>query len=217
MTKYDIFRLFLNLCELIAFLSGMICFRKIKSSYWKWFVVYLGLIVIAEFTGEYLLIIRQVPNQWIYTWFVIPLEYLFLFWIFFMYFKDSAYQYWPLYSGVLYTIAYIIDMAYLRFQEFAFSSFSYMLGCVLLLLLIIFYFVRLFKSDSILQFKEDMMFWVCTGLLVFFLGSFPFYGLWNTLVNDHPKVFNIYWMVQIAFDCVMYLFFACAFVWGKLK
>jgi drug/metabolite transporter (DMT)-like permease len=217
MNKYDWLRIGLNFFELLAFVTGVISFKKIKNSYWKWFVIYLGVIVFAELFAEYLLMVREEPNQWIYVWLVIPLEYLFFFWLFYSYTEEPNFRRWSLLAAFIYAATYVFDMAYLRHLKFAFSSFSYMIGSILLLILLILYFVHLVKGERILHFKKDMMFWVCTGLLIFFLGSFPFYGLWNTLVSKYPKIFNTYWMVQIVFDCIMYLFFAFAFIWGKPK
>ena len=217
MTKYDIIRLVLNGFELLAFIAGLIVFKSLKQSYWKWFVFYLGLIVVAEFSSEYLLIVERKSNQWIYTWIVIPIEFIFFIWLYYKYFQSSRFQIWVQSFGLMYILAFVADMAWLRNLQFAFSSLSYLIGSIFILLLIMFYFLRLIKDEKVLTFKKDMMFWVSTGLLVFFLGSLPFYGLWNTLMTKVPKIFNLYWMVQMFFNCLMYLFFAFAFLWGKPK
>lgn len=218
MNKYDILRLVLNFFELLACIVGIACFKNVRNNYWKWFVVYLTVIVFAELLSEYLLMIKHLPNQWIYTWFVIPFEFLFFFWLYFQYFKNTSYRnqlFLLVTTG--YLTCYIVDMVYLRKLQFAFSSFSYMAGSIFLLVLIIIFFIKLIRSNEILEYKKDMMFWVSVGLLIFFLGSLPFYGLWNTLRYNYPNGFNTYWIVQIGFDFIMYIFFALAFIWGKPK
>jgi hypothetical protein len=217
MSKYDIFRLCLNFFELAAFVTGIIYWKKLGPTKWKWFVGFLFVIATAEILSEYRYIVLHLANQWLYTFFVIPFEFLFYYWLFHWQLRQTGYRRWPAIFTVLYVLFYAFDMAYLRHLQFAFSSFSYMTGCVMLLILVIIYFSTLVKSESILEFKKNMMFWVCAGILIFFLGSFPFYGLWNTLMKKYPDVFNIYWMVQMGFDCLMYLFFSIGIIWGKPK
>jgi len=217
MNKYEIFRLTLNFFEFLAFVTGLFFISKLKYTYWKWFVVYLGIIVFAELFSEFRQLIQKKPNQWLYVWFIIPFEFLFFYWLYFKYFRYTEYRRWPLIMSIIYAAAYIIDMTYLRHMQFAFSSFSYLAGTVLLLILILLFFARLAKGYEAGNFKKDIMFWVSTGLLIFFLGSLPFYGLWNTIRVANREFFNSYWMVQMTFNCLMYLFFTLSFVWGKPK
>jgi hypothetical protein len=217
MNKYDILRLVLNFFELLACVTGLIYRKKIWNSYWKWFWVYLLAIVLMELFCQYLAIVANQENQWIYVQLIVPGEFLFFFWLFYKYFQDYKVKIIPLIGACIYMLCFAFDRIYMSKLQFSFFSFSYMVGSIILLVLILFFLVRFVRSDDLLHYKKNMMFWVSTGLLVFFLGSLPFYGLWNTLAKKHPDIFNLYWIVQISFDYIMYLFFAFAFIWGKPK
>jgi len=214
---YQKLQLGLNFFELLACVAGFIYWKKIKNSYWKWFSIYLLMIVLAELFCQYLLYFLENPNQWIYVNFIIPCEFLFFFWLFYMYFKNSRQKMLPLIGAGIYLVCFTIDRLYLSKHEFAFFSFSYVVGSIVLLVLILVFLLRLVRSDEILHYKTNMMLWVSLGLLLFFLGSLPFYGLYNTLAAKYSNVFNTYWIVQMCFDYCMYLFFAFAFIWGRPK
>lgn len=217
MNKYDILIVGVNACELLACLTGIVYWQKIKHSYWRWFVVYLGIITLLEATGFYIKVGLQQNNIALYYWLIVPLEFLFFFWLLSKYGDGQAQKKWSLAATVIYVLCFLIDKVWLQHTQFAFSSFSYCIGNVLLLVLIIRFFLTFSTSNDILRYKENGMFWVCLGLMVFYIGSLPFYGLWNTLRNSYPTLFNNYWIVQTVLLYCMYLFFAISFIWGKLK
>jgi hypothetical protein len=108
-------------------------------------------------------------------------------------------------------------MVYVSKEKWWFSSFSYTIGNIILLGLILSCLYKIIKSDDILQFRASMMFWVCLGLLFFYLGSLPFFGLWNYLNNNHPAIFDNYWYIQMALNYLMYFTFSLGFIWHKPK
>ena len=73
------------------------------------------------------------------------------------------------------------------------------------------------RSDQVLNYRNSRMFWISIGLLIFYLGSLPLYGVWNTLAKNYPAVFNTYWMVLINLNYLMYISFSISFIWGKQK
>lgn len=83
----------------------------------------------------------------------------------------------------IYLLTLLADMLFFnQMRKFWFSSLSYLVGNIILLILIIIFF--LVSQTGTTTYQGNMMFWTCTGLLVFYLGSLPFYGLWNTLARD---------------------------------
>ena len=47
--------LVLNVFEGLACVTGLVYWKKIRHTYWKYFVVYLALVFFMEVSGEYLL------------------------------------------------------------------------------------------------------------------------------------------------------------------
>jgi hypothetical protein len=211
----------LNLLEILACLNGFLHWRKLRHSYWKWFPVYLAIIVVLELTGKFLLYGLNKPglNTILYLFLGIPLQFLFFLWLFSMHYKMTELKNLPLVGAACYIVSGIIDFVY--FSEGAtiwwFMSFSYTIGNIFLLILIITFFARTIRSDQILYIKSNIMFWVCLGLLTFYLGTLPFFGLYNTLNQNYPKIFDIYWYIQMGLNYVMYILFTLGFIWGNPK
>ncbi len=60
-----------------------------------------------------------------------------------------------------------------------------------------------------------MLFWVSLGLLLYYLGAFPYYGLRNVLARDFQGVYITYTYIVYVLDILMYLMFTISFIWGK--
>lgn len=219
MNRYLFLRLLLNCFELLACIAGFIYWKKIKTSYWKWLSVYLTVIAVTELTAEYIgyNLGNEQLNADINFFFSIPLQFIFFIWLFYKWFKTHKANKWALAGTAIYFISLVAELFYFSDKKLWFLSFSYTTGNIVLLVLALRFFYNFINSDEILNYKYSMMFWVSLGLLFFYLGSLPFYGLWNTLAIGQPQIFNSYWIVQMGLDCMMYLFFTIAFIWGKPK
>lgn len=204
--------------ECITCVVAFLYWKKLRGTTFKLFPAYLLLIVTAEFFGYYLRTYDMKDmNKLFYNVLVIPVEFLFFFHIFYQSGKGKKDKRLPVVFTIIYAGAWMIDNLYLTNKLFWFYSFSYTVGNLLLLVLILRSLTRLVLSDDILFFRQNMLFWVCTGLLVFYLGTFPFYGLKNTLVHDYIDVYWSYYYIVYILNCLMYLLFALGFIWGKPK
>lgn len=218
MTKNDIFRYTLLGLESIAAISGFIAWKKIKSTYWKWFPIYLAIIAGTELICEfYIQHIDQKLHADIFFYFAIPLQFLFFFWLLNQYENAKGKNNHALISAVIYIISFLIDQFYFQSTTYWFSSFSYTIGNILLLVLILRLLFRLIRSDDIIIFKEIMMFWVASGIMIFYLGSLPYFGMFNTLSTVFGPSINIYWYIQIILNGIMYFLFTMSFIWGNPK
>lgn len=206
----------LRVFEAVALVTGLICWKKIRHTYWKWFPVYLLFIVISEFIGAYLNDIKASRlNQAYFNYFEIPIEFVFFFLLFHQSYKLSKYNWLPIVSLVVYLASWMLDVLYFSKLQFFFYSFSYTIGNLLLLVLIMGYFIRLVTSDAILDFRHDMFFWVGSGMLLYYLGAFPYYGLRNTLAYNYREIYNTYNYIMYVLNCLMYVMFSFSFIWGK--
>lgn len=203
--------------EATACIIGFLNWKKIKTSFWKWFAVYLAVIAICEITGLFLLYFfkETIPSRNLYNYFVIPLEFLFFYWLYYRYYKDKSEKKLALASLIIYLPVFVISVIFFDDVTIWLFPFSYLAGIIMLLILIIIFFFRLMRSRQILHFKEDMMFWVSLGLLVFYVVSSPYFGLKQFLYQKHKDVFWIYYYIQFVVNYLMYLFFCFAFIWGK--
>ncbi len=207
----------LDAFECAACLSGFIFWKKIRHSHWRYFPIYLGIIFLTEMAATYAVYVQHNVrlNKNIYRFFGLPFEFLYLFWLFHQYFRGRQAVWWTSIIIGTYLTAILIDLAYVGGVTLFFDSLSYTIGNILLLILLLRFFIKFSNSNEILTYKSSMMFWVCLGLIVFYLGSLPFYGLQNTLNKRYPSLFRAYWHAQYILACVMYGFFIVAFLFGK--
>ena len=202
--------------ELFAALVGFLTWQKTQNPYWRFFPIYLLIIAILEvFSYWFSLHSQPLIGKNIEIYFVIPFEFLFFFWLFY---KNTA-QKTLIWVGIgLYLCCFFIEIFLSeKINGYHFLSFSYSVGNIIMLVFIFQYFIKLSNSDRILYFYHERMFWVSLGLLVFWLGTFPYYGLFNFLMHQHFQLFLNYSWVMIFLDYAMYILFAVGFLWSKEK
>jgi len=218
MNKVPLITLCLIFLELAAAITGFVYWKKIRHTYWKWFPIYLLAITLFECLGVYLSygLNNYDANGMLYSYLVLPLEFLFFTWLFARYFESPKERQWAIAGAILYVLSWIVEMIFLRKKDTWFMSFSFTVGNIVLLILIIIFFIRLVNSEKILHFRKTMMFWVALGVLIFPL-TFPFFALRNTLYSDYPELFYIAWYISTGLMYLMYLLFIAAFIWAKPK
>lgn len=219
MEKIDLLKWLLNAFEIAACITGLLVWRKLKDTYWKIFPFYLGFIFLCEMTGKYLN--YQAWYNWkvsLYNYLVIPVEMLFFYWLFYQVMRKTNLRWMPALAGIIYLVCWIIDEFMIAKQPFWWvQSFSYAIGILLMLILILAFFFQLTTGDHILHIRKNMMFWICLGLFIFYFGSLPFFGMGNYLFQKHPSVYIGYAYSTYILNDVMYSFFIIALLWGIPK
>lgn len=196
--------------EVMAGIIGVIKFRKFKGSHWKWFIYYLVFIAISELSCEFIWSYIPQYRTYYYDFFIIPLEFLILFWL---------YSYKSLNNKKLFWISCGICFLSL-FPYFAFggkdvvNSFNYIVGTFLLSIMIILEYNKQMKSDDILRFKENMMFYINIAVGLFYVGTLPYFAF-NSLLWKDQLIFHNYANFFYITDILMYLLFSIALLWGK--
>ena len=77
-------------------------------------------------------------------------------------------------------------------------------------------FFKQIKNDDILEFSKNKMFYINIGLVLFYVGTLPFFGLYKLLIKE-IEIWNGYYLYFMVSNCIMYLLFAASFIWGKVK
>jgi hypothetical protein len=212
----DILELILYLTEIIACLLGFLYFKKVRGTLWQYFPFYLLFILVGETLGYISKMNKDVVfNQNLFQYIVIPSEFLFFFWLFYKSFGHKWQKYFSLGSSLIYLSILILNSVLVKNKVFAFFSISYTVGNLLLLIQILIFYLHLISSNELLNFRTNRLFWVSLGLLIFYLGTFPFFGLIHVLYKSHYEVYLVYKKIVMVLDSVMYIMFAISFIWGK--
>lgn len=200
--------------ELACMLIAISQFKKVKDSYWKWFVFYLIFIVIVEFFSYFFLQFSPNLRKYFFDLFVIPVEFIFFYWL---YAKKS------LQNEKLFKICCFIYLAFFIVHLFILdsiriiSSMSYTIGVLLLAIMVYLEFIKQIESDEILNYKTNKMFYINVGVLLFYVGTLPFFAFDKLLFENNKYLWNLYYCFFLVSVNVMYILFAASFLWGKQK
>ena len=201
---------------MIACITGFIHWAKVKKTFWKVFPIYLFFVVCSETFGIYSTYYKYYEiSRCFFDYFEIPTEFLFFFWLFHKNFKAYKFKILPIICAGLYLGSWIAEIIYFHTDVNHFLSLSYTVGNLLLLVLIVCFFYKLINSELILGFKNNRLFWISTGLLIFYLGSFPYFGLENLMVRNYTNLFYFFRNIMLVLNSVMYIMFTLSFIWGK--
>lgn len=94
-----------------------------------------------------------------------------------------------------------------------FSSITYCLSCIFLILSCFYYFYELFEKPSKTTLLRQSAFWLCTAFMFYFTCTFPIYGLANFIYNIIPQLIrnNIVIFIEIL-NVFFYSLLSIAFI-----
>ncbi|MFY0628788.1 MAG: hypothetical protein JXR05_00325 [Flavobacteriaceae bacterium] len=199
--------------QFLAVLIGLLYFSKLKKSYWKWFLIYLIIIFIQEYFWMKNTSLSREHKIGYYVFFGIPFQYLFLYWLYAL--KSFKSKKLFLTSSLIYIGTIIIVAFFKELDEIL--SLSTNIGTFILTGLIILEFIKQIKNDDILKFRENKMFYINIGLVLFYIGNYPYHVFGKELYQSHKDIWDLYQVYFLASNNIMYLLFAASFKWGKTQ
>lgn len=219
MTTLDIERIVTICFELAALLTGLLTWKKYKNTIMNDLTIYLFIIVLCEITVNRLLYYNlNMGSNYLSTLFVIPLEFLFFYYFFYSIFNSKQKKRSILAASVLILVILLFEELVLKQGgKYFFLSLFYSCANLLLLIILVHYFILLLKSNSLIHFKLNPVFWVAVGLLLFYLGTFPLFAMYNSLWGLDKDLFRKYYTIQFVLNWSMYSLFMIAYIWGKPK
>jgi hypothetical protein len=202
--------------ELLPVIFGILYFKKFKDTYWKYFIYYLGFIFIAGALHNW--IIQKYFNylgddfgNYFLSYFVIPIEFLFFYWLYAYKSLNQKKLYW------IFSILYLLSFAFHALIKETISSiysFNYVVGAFFLGILVFLEYMKQIKSDDIIKFKDNMMFYVNLGVCMLYIGTLPFFSFFGILLKNMDIYIN-YYTIFLIVNHLMYLLFTAAIIWGK--
>lgn len=198
--------------EFICAIVGIIYYKRLKDTYWKWFVIYVVFIAIVELINIYVLVHFLNNRKYYYGFFVIPIEFLFFYWLYAKKSLQSTKLYWI--SNTVYIAFYILNLFTLNQVRYI-SSMTYTVGVFILAIMIYFEFMKQIKSDEILNFKTNKMFYINIAVMLFYIGTLPFFAYDKYLFENMNELWENYKTFFLFSVNIMYILFIMSFLWGK--
>jgi hypothetical protein len=197
--------------QLGAAVVGLLNWPKLKNSYWKWFIIYLCIIFLVEASSKWGLKNNPTYRVYLYDFFGIPIQFLFFYWL---YAVKSLKNYTLFWICILLYASSFLPYFTLFAKESIVYSLSYTVGNVLLMLMVFLEIFKQIKSEKILLFRSNFMFYINIGIMLFYIGTLPFFSFYGLIFKDIQFWTSYYIFFMIA-NHIMYLLFISAFVWGK--
>ena len=79
------------------------------------------------------------------------------------------------------------------------------------------FFKDFINSDSILNFKKSLSFWITVGLLIYYLGTIPITTLMNSMQSITKSEVHLLFNVQYILVTIMYCIFIFGALWSQKK
>ena len=199
--------------QCLAAVVGIIFWAKFKHSIHKWFIVYLVIIFIAELCGKFIFINSIAPYKInYYSYCIIPLQFIFLFW--YMYAFLNKHIYFFIAASVIYIFMLVYNSIFYTDNLLGIKSLSYTVANIFLAVMCILIFLNFLHPNNILHFKNNIMFYVNAGVVLFYIGTLPFFAFYGLLTKQRNLLLGYYTFFLIA-NIVMYLLFALGFFMHK--
>ncbi len=199
--------------EIIALLTSVICWRKIKDSPLRWFVPYLLLIVVVELYGKYLASVKHTANAWLYN-ITIPIEYCFYGLLIWAVLKKKLFKQIVL---VLLSAFVVYAFYYLIFGKgiTVFNGGLLQVGSGLMVLFSCFFFWELFERPTEVSIIRLPMFWIVAGLFLFNLGEFSYNLFANLLFKKGDRAAVFFRQINNYLNLVLYICISIGLIWKK--
>ena len=199
--------------ELISACVALLYFKKINKTPWKWFAIYLCNIALSDFFISDVVYILNIDKQYFYAYVIIPIQFIFFYWLYAL--KSLKNREIFLIFLCVYILSFIPIELYFQKLRVVYS-FNYTIGTFLLMILVFLEFKKQIQNDDILVYKKNKMFYINIGIMLFYVGTLPFFGLYNLIIKE-PFIWSIYYLYFLISNCLMYLLFIASFIWGKVK
>lgn len=195
----------------ISFLVSCSVYRYSNTSpfYLKIFPPFLLATLVVEAIGAYFSSIGR-NNVALYNLFTV-VEFCFYLWVISAVITKLAMKYVLRATSILYALASVVNIFFIQKMQ-TFHSFTYAIGCLLIVIACIYYFFELFRVPKAVSLVRTPAFWICSGLLFFYCCGFPLFGLSNFISGISPMIIRNFTAIITIMNIFLYSLFTIAFL-----
>jgi hypothetical protein len=194
----------------VSFFASIFVFQKLKDTfpYLRMFPFFLFFTLLVEILGSYFSSVR-INNVVLYNFFTV-FEFCFYLFIINLIIGNRNVKKIIHLSIIVYAIAAIVNILFIQKSDF--HTVTYSLGCLLVVIFCIYYFLELFKLPRSVNLVLNPAFWICSGLLFFYCCGFPLWSLINYWNNISPLVLKNFDRIITILNIFLYSLFTIAFL-----
>ena len=207
-------RFYIIYLALLSSLVGCFFYSKLPNNKAKFILFIIILSLMTEFIGKYFTKWTGMINYYVYNFYMLASFSAYII-LLRMQLCNYKFKTVALYFLILFYAFYFLNLYYFQAENDTVFTNSFALGVVLILILSCFYFIEIFNSEKILNFKKSIYFWFILGILLFHVPFLPFMLAlkWFLIKNDA----TIFSLVLFILNFLMYTCFIIGFLWSEKK
>jgi hypothetical protein len=195
---------------IFSFFAALTVYFRSKSPFYiKLFPPYLALTVFVELFADYL-VAEGKQNVSVYNIFMI-ISFSFYFFVLREIIGNKLVKKIILNIVFVFFVLGIINLLFIQ-KIGEFNSMTFCIGSLLIVGMCIFYFFELFQLPKATSLLRDPAFWICSGLLFFYVCTFPFFGLSNLISNSSMALIYKFSFILLGINVFLYSLFTIAFL-----
>ena len=207
----------------VTWFVSVITYRKYFDTPLKFFPIYIAYVIFTELLGYFIFNFEEFSffSQQEYSWHNVLIYNIyqvvmlcFFYWLYLKVLRDPRHKKLVVAAIFVTALAYLIS---LFFQDPLHSSLYYadFFGSYSLVVCVVLYFREKVREGNKSTLKENLMFWVSMGLLVFhiFMPFLLYVGFTQVEIWHTYKFRKILWILVSA----MYTFFMVGLIWGQRR
>ena len=149
---------------------------------------------------------QEIANLPIFHLFTI-LEFSFLGLVFYHVFTRPSFKKAIIVTIIAFTAFAVINALFIQ-TIYEFNTIARAVESFLLILLALLFFYKVFHESTVKRLERYPMFWVNSGILVYFCGSFFLFIFSNYILGQSEDMLHAYWGIHSVLNIVLNLFFA---------
>lgn len=192
---------------LIAVIIGFIFTRKNDKNWLKLFPYILLLTLCVEMVGG-ALALRYINNLLLFNLFSI-IDFGFFIYFFKEATVNNNYKKWMKAALYLWPVYFLVNMFFIQ-GLFTFNTNPFVVGCILLVVLGINYFYRLFDSTEHYDLLREPAFWVSIAVVFYFAATVTITGILNYISTLPPRSRYLLHNILYTINALFYILFIIA-------
>lgn len=195
----------------VSFLASLSVyfFSKPAALYLRLFPPFLLISIAVELSGMYYSDIGQ-PNTLQYNFFSV-FEFCFYLFVLSQVISKIKIKKAVWVTMALYALTATVNILFIQ-GKYVFHTITYALGCLLIVVFCIYYFLELFRLPKSVKLQNNPAFWICSGLLFYFCCGFPLFGLINYLVSVSTLLRDNFFTIVTILNIFLYSLFTIGFL-----
>lgn len=194
----------IHLLEFLTLMLSIYFLRKYQSSFFYYFIAFIFFAITVELLGI-IYLNKKWNSYWIYNIYTF-FEFLCIIGIYYHLNKEHKSKKIIIWLSIIFYCIYFLSFYLTVLQNYTVIMLPFFTVPFMFL-----YLKELLNSDSIINYKKELPFWLTVGFLIYYLGSVPFFTLQYIVGLKDRILFTLLSVVVI----IMHLIFIVGLIWSK--